>query len=207
MRSLDASSPTAEVRATPRLQQSNIYNRRIIKPPPVPSQEACILKSEFQVGDEVYEAETDPEEGEVAAEVDNDRDIMGPAAAGGAAAACDVRAREGRGPTRRGREEKGRKGVARAEGCPAPTDQSDEESRFSEGDDGGDIADAMEFDEGNHSLLINTYDDDADDEDDDAKDFATPRKRPTPVGDGNSGSVMSKRNNMDYRVAGKKREG
>ena len=150
------------------------------------------------------------------------RDIVDPVVA----AARDVRLRERRGTTHRRREEKGRKGMARAVNRLAHsaakrrrrTVLEDSSSSDEDGDNGGDIADAMEIYEkvmgkigeeemGNHFLLIDTDDDDEDNEDNDVKDFATPRKRPTPVGDGNSGRVMSKRNNMDYRVAGKKREG
>ena len=72
-----------------------------------------------------------------------------------------------------------------------------------EGDNRGDIADMMEFDEKvmgkigkeekvNHS----DKDDDDDDDDDDVKD-----KCPTPLGDGVSSSIMSKHDKMDYHAA------
>ena len=78
-----------------------------------------------------------------------------------------------------------------------------------EGDNRGDIADMMEFDEKvmgkigeeekvNHSLM----DSDKDNEDEnDVKDFALHCKGPTPLGDGVSSSIMSKQDKMDYRAA------
>jgi len=133
------------------------------------------------------------------------RDILDPAAVVG----CNVPVRE-QCRTTRGREEKGRKGMAGAEGCPAPsatkrwrrTVLEDSSSSEEEGDNRGDIADMMEFDEKVMGKIrkeekVNHLDKEEEEEDDDdVKD-----KRPTPLGDGVSSSIMSKWDKMDYYAA------
>ena len=114
-----------------------------------------------------------------------------------------------------GREEKGRKGMAQAERHSPPfaakrlrrTVLEDSSSSEEEGGNRGDIADMMEFDEkvrgkiGEEEKVNHSDKDDDDDDDNDVKDFAVHRKGPTPLGDGVSSSIMSKRDKMDYRAA------